>query len=71
MISGLAPESAREVKKAGKEIYLLKQAKLPAILIECGFLSNSREEKLLLDEDYQKQVAWSIYCGIVQYFAAG
>lgn len=68
MITTLKPESEREVKQAGKEIYLLKQAKLPAVLVECGFLSNSREEKLLQDETYQKQIAWAIYTGLMQYF---
>ncbi|MBE7022286.1 MAG: N-acetylmuramoyl-L-alanine amidase CwlD [Ruminococcaceae bacterium] len=67
MISILQPKSQREVKKAGKDIYLLKQAKLPAVLIECGFLSNREEEQRLLSEDYQKRIAWSIYCGIVRY----
>ncbi len=69
MIDLLKPVSEREIKPAGKEIYLLKKAKIPAILIECGFLSNPQEEKLLLDEAYQKKVAWAIYCGLVQYFA--
>ncbi|MGN1059367.1 MAG: N-acetylmuramoyl-L-alanine amidase, partial [Clostridia bacterium] len=70
LIAVLEPASQREIKKAGKEIYLLKQAKIPAILIECGFLSNDREEQLLLDENYQKKTAWAIYCGLVQYFSA-
>ena len=55
-------------KKADGSIYLLKQAKLPAILVECGFLSNEEEQKKLLDDSYQKQVAWAIYCGILKYF---
>lgn len=65
----LQPAAPREVKRAGREIYLLKQAKIPAVLIECGFLSNKHEEQLLQVEDYQKQVAWAIYCGLIQYFA--
>ncbi len=68
MIASLNPDNRREIKPAGSEIYLLKKAKLPAVLIECGFLSNSEEERKLADEKYQKQVAWSIYCGIIQYF---
>lgn len=70
MIDTLKPPSERTVKQAGQEIYLLKQAKVPAILIECGFLSNSREEQLLQHEAYQKQTAWAIYVGLLQYFAA-
>ena len=68
MISALSPVSEREIKEAYDSIYLLKNATIPAILIECGFLSNDIEEKKLLDKNYQKQIAWSIYCGIIQYF---
>ncbi len=69
MISDLAPPSERVIKPAGKEIYLLSKAKIPAVLVECGFLSNQREEALLLDEEYQKRVAWSICCAVKQYMA--
>lgn len=69
MISVLVPPSERSVKQAGKEIYLLSQAKIPSVLIECGFLSNEKEAELLQTEDYQKRVAWSVYCGLLQYFA--
>lgn len=68
MISALSPVSEREIKEAYDSIYLLKNATIPAVLIECGFLSNDIEEKKLLDENYQKQIAWSIYCGVIKYF---
>ena len=64
----LTPPSPREVKKADGSIYLLKQATLPAVLVECGFLSNEEEQKKLLDDQYQNRLAWAIYCGIIQYF---
>lgn len=70
LIRVLEPEQRREIKQATKEIYLLKQAKIPAVLAECGFLSNSREEQKLLQEEYQKKTAWAIYASIVKYFAA-
>lgn len=69
LITVLKPSSEREIKKAGKEIYLLSQASIPSVLVECGFLSNEQEGKLLQEESYQKQVAWAIYYGIIQYFA--
>lgn len=69
LIEALKPSSEREIKKADGSIYLLKQAKLPAILVECGFLSNEAEQQKLLDDNYQKQVAWAIYGGIIQYFS--
>ena len=68
MITSLNPENKREIKKADNNIYLLAHAKLPAVLVECGFLSNQQETKKLTDEKYQRHIAWSIYCGIIQYF---
>lgn len=68
LVEALAPPSKRDKKKSDGNIYLLKHAKIPAILVECGFLSNEEEQKKLLDEAYQKKVAWSIYCGILKYF---
>ncbi len=41
---------------------------IPAIIVECGFLSNSDEAKLLNTEEYQKKVALSIYLGILNYY---
>lgn len=46
--------NSRQVKK-GSGIYLLEHVDCPAILIECGFLSNPQEEFLLRSEDYQKK----------------
>ena len=69
LISILEPASEREIKKAGKDIYLLSKTEIPGVLVECGFLSNDREEKLLIKEAYQKKTAWAIYCGIVSYLA--
>ncbi|MBS4534850.1 N-acetylmuramoyl-L-alanine amidase CwlD [Clostridium sp. D2Q-14] len=49
-------------------IYLIREAECPSVLVECGFLSNSKEEKLLNDSEYQQKVAWSIYMGLVKSF---
>ncbi len=68
MISELTPVSKREIKPAGKEIYLLSHAKIPAVLVECGFLSNEKEEALLIEESYQKKIAQAISGGITAYF---
>ncbi len=68
MITVLSPVSERETKQAPDGIYLLKNAHIPAVLVECGFLSNDAEEKKLTDENYRRQIAWSVYCGIIQYF---
>ena len=68
MISALSPKSEREIKPADKNIYLLKNATIPAVLVECGFLSNMEEEMKLKDENYQRKLAWAIYCGLIEYF---
>ena len=57
----------REVKPRD-DLYLLKDNDIPSVLIECGFLSNDKEAKLLTDEKYQEKIAWSIYAGIQNYF---
>lgn len=48
-------------------IYLLKHAETPGALVEIGFLSNVEERELLKREDYQEQMAASIYQGILRY----
>lgn len=53
--------------KATDSVYILKNNNMPGALIECGFLSNHEEERLLNDEHYQEKVAWSIFVGIVRY----
>lgn len=52
-----------------ENLIVLNQTKMPAILIECGFLSNEKEEKLLLTVDYQNKVADSIVHGLEEYFS--
>ncbi len=64
----LQPDNKRVNKQANSSTYILHNATIPAVLVECGFLSNSTELKLLKDENYQNKMAFSIYCGITEYF---
>lgn len=64
----LQPENTREIKKAGKELYLLYHAKTPAILAECGFLSNPEECKKLTTSEYQSRIAVTILSAAADYF---
>jgi N-acetylmuramoyl-L-alanine amidase len=64
----LKSPSKREIKPAGDGIYLLKTARVPAVLIECGFLSNREEEALLRDPAYLSQIAFSIFSAVNHYF---
>ena len=65
----IQPENTRVNKKATSSTYLLHNATIPAVLVECGFLSNSAELNLLKQEDYQKRMAFAILCGINEYFS--
>jgi len=61
------PENTR-ISKPNKEYYLLKQTSVPAVIVECGFLSNDDENKKLNSDEYQNKIAWAIYMGIVDYY---
>lgn len=45
--------------------YILNESPCPAIIIECGFLSNPDDEKNLLDDEYQHRLAQGIYEGLL------
>ena len=66
-VSYLQPENKRETKPVGSEIYLLHFAECPAVMAECGFLSNPEEAALLETEDYQSKVAFTIYKSLCDY----
>ncbi|NMB26550.1 MAG: N-acetylmuramoyl-L-alanine amidase CwlD [Tissierellia bacterium] len=53
------------------DVYLLNEVNISAVLVECGFLSNPVEEKLLISDKYQEKIAWAIYMGIMKYFSNG
>lgn len=61
---GVDEENKRIPQKAGN-VYLLNNVNCPAVLVECGFLSNAKEEKLLKNEDYQRKLALSVAVGFV------
>ena len=60
-------ENKREsLKISGK--YIIDHVEIPISIVECGFLSNPEEEKLLQQDEYQSRLAWGIYTGIMNYF---
>ncbi len=63
----LQPVNNRKVKSGGKNAYLLMKATVPAVIVECGFLSNHRELELLKNRDYQAKIAFSIVTGILDF----
>jgi N-acetylmuramoyl-L-alanine amidase len=66
----LQPQNTREVRQAQKNLFLLYHAKSPAVMVECGFLSNPDECKLLQDDTYQNQMAFSVFCGVLQFYSS-
>ncbi len=56
------------IAKTIDKIYIIKHVEIPTTIVECGFLSNPDEEKLLLEDGYQNKLAWGIYNGIIDYF---
>lgn len=64
----LNKENRREPQQR-QDVYLLKETKIPSVLVECGFLSNATEEQLLKDLMYQEKIAWAIYIGVMNYFS--
>lgn len=52
-----------------RDTFLFDNLEIPTVIIECGFLSNPQEAKLLSQEDYQYRLAYAIYSGIVKYLA--
>ncbi|MFL6557921.1 MAG: N-acetylmuramoyl-L-alanine amidase, partial [Bacillus sp. (in: firmicutes)] len=49
-------------------VYILKNAKKPGVLVEVGFLSNPSEKENLKKDSYQEKIAISIYQGINRYY---
>lgn len=66
LVEKVDPENRRQVK-ANDSYYLLKKTGVPIIIVECGFLSNSREAEKLCTDEYQEELAWAIHMGVLQY----
>ncbi len=64
----LQKDNERQCKEATSDIYILSKAQVPAVLVECGFLSNPEEEKMLNTELYRNKIAYSIYCGFLDFY---
>ncbi len=65
--STLGQKGDREASP-NKSYYVLRKTTVPAVIVECGFLTNYKDKKNLESEEYQDKMAWAIYKGIVEYF---
>lgn len=62
----LQPDNDRQIKPAEKNLYILYNIKNPAVIVECGFLSNAQECARLQDEEYQQKLAFVILQSLVE-----
>lgn len=66
-LNAVVNDRAKEVKAAGSGVYLLKNAKIPAVLVECGFLSNNEETALLNTQAHQNRLALTILASVLNH----
>ncbi len=55
--------------KATGDFFMLSCSEYPSALVECGFLSNSKDEALLTSDEFKKELAGAIVNGVIAYFA--
>lgn len=60
----LQPNNKRENKESDNSYYILYKASVPSVMVECGFMSNKKENRKLQDFDYQKDISYCILTGI-------
>lgn len=63
----LQPDNTRKIKCASSNINLLYNANCPAVLVECGFLSNPDEAALFETKEYKQKVAFLLFCSIMDF----
>lgn len=69
-INNVVDPTSTRTAKPNSDYYMLKQTSIPAVIIECGFMTNPTDLTNLQDENYQAKLAWAIYLGIIDYFEA-
>lgn len=67
VIGWVQPHNTRELKRATDGIFLLHHTTAPAVLVECGFLSNPEEREKLKTSAYQQQMAFAVMAGYWNY----
>ncbi len=67
----LLPDNHRKIKSGKGSLYLLDRLSCPAVLVECGFLSNGEECERLSAEEYQKELAMTLCLSLLDYLTDG
>ncbi len=63
----LMPDNDRAVKKATSAIYILNRIRIPAVLVECGFLSNAEDLAQLNTPEYRKKLSAVIFASAAEF----
>lgn len=61
-------ECVRKSSPLAGDYYMLRCTENPSVIVECGFLTNGEDEKLLSSSSYQKSVAYAIFKGAVSFY---
>jgi N-acetylmuramoyl-L-alanine amidase len=68
LVESLKP--AQENNARSGDLYILRSGNQPCVIVECGYLSNEKEEQQLKSNDYQQKLSQAICGGIINYFAS-
>ena len=61
------PEKPRDCVPMTEDFFILNNSPCPAVIVECGFLSNAEDEKMLCDDMYREKLAYAVLLGITDY----
>lgn len=62
-------ECVKKSSALAGDYYMLKCTKSPSVIVECGFMTNAEDDRLLSTEDYQDKIAYAIFKGAVSYYS--
>ena len=62
-------EAPRQSFPLRGDYYILNCSSYPSVIAECGFMSNTEDEALLITDEYQEKIAYAIFKGIVEYLS--
>jgi len=62
LVGGTSRQASQKI-----DHFVLKNSNVPSVTVEAGFLSNPREEGLLMQGDYQRSLAWGIFSGLMKF----
>ena len=67
-LNSLSPDHEKKIK-SNDTYYILKNTQVPAVIVECGFMSNYAEAEKLSSDEYQNEIAEAVTRGILHYIS--